>query len=1063
MAAAAVAPPAALFMTSAADSMCSAAALLALLQEPDITLKVEALRQLWQNIDFCWMDMTKDDITLVEELYEDDGFPKAKLAAAVASKFYYHLEQYEDAVEFALGSGEFFNVDTQSEYVDTIVAKCIDTYIKKQQKAYVASVSAKRSGIEDTKDMDTGGDEIDSDERLSSVVEKMFDRCHSDGQYTQALGIALESRRLDQVERAILESNDVPGLLAFCFDFCRVHIPNRGFRQTVLRILARLYRTHCATPDFVNVCQCLQFLGDSTGVADVLLKLLKQGENEALVSYQVAFRIDENQNQQFMREIINALPATATISDAATEALSGSTAAPAVGSDTDVDAAESTATTIDDASKQAEPAATSAAEMSSELKQRLERLIGILDGSMTIKLHLEFLCVHNKTDLLILQQIKDAIGARQSVLHNATVVAHAYMNCGTTQHTFLRDNEEWLRKATHWARFTAIAGLGVVHKGHLSESLQILKPYMPAAAGQAAAQPFCEGGALFALGLIHANKGWTDGGKMVNFLKEKLASTRDPTVLHGACLGLGCTAMASGSKEIATALKNALHNFDDAVAGEAAAYGLGLLNVGCGQAAAMEIEQMLSYAHETQHEKIIRGLSLGVALIMYGQEEVADALIEQMLRDKDHIIRYGGCFAVAMAYCGTSNNTAVGRLLHVAVSDVNKDVRRAAVMSLGFVMFRDNDKVPRLVSLLSISYCPHARYGACLAVGIACAGTALPAALELLEPMMTDKVDFVRQGAFIAMAMVLIEESPAACKQLKPFIKKLNSVIQDKHQPTMAKMGAILALGILNAGGRNVTIALASNAGFKRMAAVVGLLLSLQYWYWYPLMHFMSLSFAPTALIGLDTEMRMPVAFEATCDAKPSLFAYVAPLEEKKEEKKVRITTVELSTTVKARARRKKLDRQKSSMSGAEAGESDAPKADAMEVEGAKPAGDSAEGDATKAAAVEGVETKDADSKAEAKEPEPEPTSFKLANPCRVTRRQRPHVVFKSDIRHSPVVHDAHRALGVVMLRDSTPSEPQEFVQVKLQAIGEDLKEPEPPEDFIWTLPTAGSKDKEKS
>ena len=99
--------------------------------------------------------------------------------------------------------------------------------------------------------------------------------------------------------------------------------------------------------------------------------------------------------------------------------------------------------------------------------------------------------------------------------------------------------------------------------------------------------------------------------------------------------------------------------------------------------------------------------------------------------------------------------------------------------------------------------------------------------------------------------------------------------MEDKHQPTMAKMGAMLGLGILNAGGRNVTIGLTSNAGFRKMASIVGVMLSLQYWYWYPLMHFMSLSFTPTSMIGLDGEMRMPVDFSATCHKKASMFAYV--------------------------------------------------------------------------------------------------------------------------------------------------------------------------------------------
>ena len=49
---------------------------------------------------------------------------------------------------------------------------------------------------------------------------------------------------------------------------------------------------------------------------------------------------------------------------------------------------------------------------------------------------------------------------------------------------------------------------------------------------------------------------------------------------------------------------------------------------------APQAAEMLSYAHDTQHEKIIRGVAVGLSLIMYGREEGADALIEQMTRDQ---------------------------------------------------------------------------------------------------------------------------------------------------------------------------------------------------------------------------------------------------------------------------------------------------------------------------------------------------------------------------------------------------------------------------------------------
>ena len=53
--------------------------------------------------------------------------------------------------------------------------------------------------------------------------------------------------------------------------------------------------------------------------------------------------------------------------------------------------------------------------------------------------------------------------------------------------------------------------------------------------------------------------------------------------------------------------------------------------------------------------------------------------------------------------------------------------------------------MPKLVALLAESYNPHVRYGACMAVGISCARTGSAEAIRLLEPMLTDVSDFVRQ------------------------------------------------------------------------------------------------------------------------------------------------------------------------------------------------------------------------------------------------------------------------------------------------------------------------------
>ena len=113
--------------------------------------------------------------------------------------------------------------------------------------------------------------------------------------------------------------------------------------------------------------------------------------------------------------------------------------------------------------------------------------------------------------------------------------------------------------------------------------------------------------------------------------------------------------MATNSESIYDELKNTLfNNADSAIIGEAAGYGIGLVMLG--SAKEEVIEELLTHATDSKHEKIIRALAISLALIMYGKEDNADVLIEQMVRSKDQIMRYGGMFAIGCAYAGTSNN-----------------------------------------------------------------------------------------------------------------------------------------------------------------------------------------------------------------------------------------------------------------------------------------------------------------------------------------------------------------------------------------------------------------------
>lgn len=207
---------------------------------------------------------------------------------------------------------------------------------------------------------------------------------------------------------------------------------------------------------------------------------------------------------------------------------------------------------------------------------------------MTIELHLQFLIRTNHTDMLILKSTKDAV--RVSICHTATVIANAFMHSGTTSDQFLRENLEWLARATNWAKLTATASLGVVHRGHETDALTLMQSYLPKESG--ASSGYSEGGGLYALGLIHANH----GAAIIDYLLQQLKDAQNEVcyffskigftkkgflqmVRHGGCLGLGLAAMGTHRQDAYEQLKYNLYQ-DDAVTGEAAGIAMGMVMLG---------------------------------------------------------------------------------------------------------------------------------------------------------------------------------------------------------------------------------------------------------------------------------------------------------------------------------------------------------------------------------------------------------------------------------------------------------------------------------------------------
>lgn len=1003
-------------------------------------------------------------------MYEDDSFPDRTLAAILASKVYFHLGEYNESMAFALGAGKHFKLDRAGEFEDTIISKCVDTFIALSAARDASMLAATQPQLDNSFTQTDGAASMSASlaspltpfsqsalpsksllsrqntaafdptqnayvgpegtpesiiqqrglqKQLTAVIERLFEKCYQEKRYRQVVGIAVEARNLDILRQVILRASkdekDASGeatkageeLMEYVLDICMSVVQERGLRNEILKLILELLND-IPSPDYFAIAKCVVYLDQHSLASDILRKLVDKSDARSLaVAYQISFDLYDNSTQEFLRKVREELA----------DMLPEETAPAASAENMDEDAAD------DKAEEQLQQELLDSAPSSKwkgnkidgeEPKKAIQNCRDILDGLNSIHLNIEFLHRSNRVDLAILNKIKDSLEARNSIYHTATTLATGFMHAKTANDNFFRDNLDWLGKAVNWSKFTATAALGVIHQGNINHVDRLLSPYLPKAStgGPVQGSPYSQGGSLYAYGLVCANH----KGKAVDFIRTKFKENTDEVVQHGGALGLGVAGMASGDESVYDDLKLVLQT-DSAINGEAVGLSMGLVMLGSGSVSALS--DMVQYAHDTQHEKIVRGLAMGMAMIMYGRQEGADEVIQGLLNDPDATLRYGGILTIAMAYVGTGSNKAVRKLLHVAVSDVSDDVRRIAVLSLGFILFRKHTSVPRMVELLAESYNPHVRYGAAMALGISCAGTGLEEAIDLLEPMLKDTTDFVRQGALIALAMILVQQNDALNPKVSTIRKNMLKTIGDRHEDAMCKFGCAMALGIIDAGGRNCTISLQTQTGNLNMPGIIGMAVFTQYWYWYPLAHFLSLSISPTAIIAVDQNLEAP-KFKFHSNTKPSLFDYPPEEAAKVDSGPEKVKTAVLSTTAQAkrRAARKEKQQRRDSMD-VDPVTPRLEKGDKMDTESAIKDDDATitTGDENK----EGEEAK----KEEQPKLKKEKVGYELPNMSRVLPAQLKYLSFP-DSRYEPVKKPVTG--GVILVLDTQEDEERETI-----------------------------------
>lgn len=311
--------------------------------------------------------------------------------------------------------------------------------------------------------------------------------------------------------------------------------------------------------------------------------------------------------------------------------------------------------------------------------------------------------------------------------------------------------------------------------------------------------------------------------------------------------------------------------------------------------------------------------------------------------------------------------------------------------------------------------------------------------------------------------MILIQHTDQTSPKTSFFRSLYHEVITNKHEDVMAKFGAILAQGIIDAGGRNVTVSLQSRTGHTNLQAVVGMLIFTQYWYWFPLAHCLSLAFTPTCVIALNSDLKMP-KIELKSAAKPSLYAYPAPMEEKKAEEREKVATAVLSIAARQK-RRETIDKREDEKMDIDE--------DVKEVIKESKAGEGAAKDGEKATTSDKEEKKKATKvkeepvaspaststadEAKDKEPErkerkePEPNFEILQNPARVMRQQLKVISIVDGQSYTPLKEVSIGGI-IVTQRNVKAGDAEELVEpiAACGPKGDDAKEPDAPEAFEY-------------
>ena len=155
------------------------------------------------------------------------------------------MEDYTEAVEWALKSEDSFDIKEKSLYVNTILKKMLDIYIQIKKHNFFNRDNLKPI-----------------DKRINAIIENVFNNCLTSNRLNQALGFCVESYDLDRLTKAIESSKDILRNINFVYEITQNYVVNKEYNAVLIDHILKLLIKHAKT-QYMEITSCQFLLNNS--------------------------------------------------------------------------------------------------------------------------------------------------------------------------------------------------------------------------------------------------------------------------------------------------------------------------------------------------------------------------------------------------------------------------------------------------------------------------------------------------------------------------------------------------------------------------------------------------------------------------------------------------------------------------------------------------------------------------------------------------------------------------------------------------------------------------------